>query len=323
MKININSLTAFLFLSLVYLAGCDSLRQEVDPARLTREPEKLVIACFISPQDTILAARVSKSSPVLGVINPGRSDVADAVVTLSDGSRSVTLRFMANQPDQGQGLGMAQGYYRADARQLPILAGKTYTLTVRTPDGKQVDATCVVPGPVALQRVVVDSAVTNDFGRTRKEYFARFFWRDPAGQANFYRVAGANDYLLKVQYRLSPTAPMRDTLFQTTGNLSFTPASTSTDQGNDGQELVSGRGRLAVSYSWTNGQSQPSRPAGQLYAYLLNTDINYYQYHDSVQRQSNTGDNPFAEPVPLITNIRGGLGCFGAYNQTILTVKLK
>lgn len=309
---------ALLYLLLILLlASCNSLRQEVEPKGIVQEPEKLVVACFISPQDTALAARVTRSSPVLGTANPFNSDVTSATVTLSDGSQSVMLRIKT-----GTVYGDLYNAYRADPRELPIVAGKTYTLTVRVPDGREVTATCTVPGPVALNQVTLDSSVTTDFGLSRKEYYARMRWHDPAGQANFYRVAGNNEFTYTYTTRTSPNAPLRDTTMRMWGDWYFNNGSTLTDIGRDGQEIVSGRGRLAISYSWINGKQQGSFPR-QLNAHLLNVEENYYRYHDAVERQNQAGDNPFAEPVLIPSNIQGGLGCFGAYNRSTITVNLK
>ncbi len=303
-------------LSIPLLTGCDSLRQEVEPKGITQEPEKLVVACFISPQDTVLAARVSRSMPVLGTVSSSLPDVPNATVILSDGSRSVTLQRTINQQ-----AGLL--FYRANPAQLPIVAGRTYTLTVRVPDGRQVSASCTVPEPVAVQTMTLDSAVVNQFGQTRKEYYARLRWRDPAGQTNFYRVAGDNEYLLRNRFQTNPNVPARDTTLRMSGGWFFENGSTTTDQGRDGQEMISSRGRLAVAYSWFNGQQENSRPTGRANGYLLNVDENYFRYHDAVERQNRVGDNPFAEPVLIPSNIQGGLGCFGAHNKATISVVLK
>ncbi|MBC7571767.1 MAG: DUF4249 family protein, partial [Spirosoma sp.] len=154
------------------------------------------------------------------------------------------------------------------------------------------------------------------------EYYARLRWLDPAGEVNFYRVAGQNEYTYKTQIRSTPNGPVRDSLIRGQDSWVFNNGSTTTDLGRDGQELISSRGRLAMVYNFRNGE-QPSRPKGKLTAYLLNVDENYYRYHDEVARQSKVRNNPFAEPVLIQTNVRGGLGCFGAYNKSTLVIQLK
>ena len=305
-------IVVYLFFSLI---SCDSLRQEVDPDRLNREAAKLVVTCFLSPQDTVLAAKVARSETVLGestgYFNAG-VNVADATVMLLEGGRSATLRYDAKL-----------GYYRAATSQLPIIAGRTYSIIVQTPAGERAEASCIVPESVTLSDIVLDSAITNDFGLTTKRYYARLRWRDPAEKPNFYQLMGDNEYTLRSRYQPSPNAPVRDTLFRLRGNWSFDNGSTTTDLGRNGQDLVSVRGRLAMTYAWTNGIQEPSRPMGQLNAHLLNVDENYFRYQDAVERQSGASGNPFAEPVPVPSNIQGALGCFGAYNRSTLTMKLK
>ncbi|WP_077923740.1 DUF4249 domain-containing protein [Spirosoma sp. 209] len=306
-------------LSVLLLAGCDSLRQEVEPKGITREGEKLVVTCFISPQDTVLVALVTRSLPVLGTADPilTPTSVRDATVTLSDGSQTITMTSTIGR------LPLIAYDYRADAREMPIIVGKTYTLTVSVPDGRQVTARCTVPGPVPIDQVVLDSSITNEFGLTTKNYHARLRWRDPAGQPNYYRVAGDNEYTYRSQYVPTPGGPVKDTLIKTRSGWTFNNGSTTTDIGRDGQEIVSQRARLAIAYSWINGQQQVSRPTGPINAYLLSVDENYYRYHDSVERQNEVGGNPFAEPVPIQTNVQGGLGCFGAYNQARASVTFR
>ncbi len=305
-----------LFLAGLAFAGCDSLKQEVNPDKLVAEPPKLVVACFISPQDTVLAARVVVSQPVLGIAGSSSAEIPNATVTLSDGKRTIQLMYR-------KGVNGGNGYYRADVRQLLIVAGQTYTLTAKTANDRlAVDASCTVPGPVAPGNVLVDSTITTNFGLTRTEYYARLRWLDPAGEVNFYRVAGQNEYSYKIQVRSTPNGPVRDSLIRAQGSWVFNNGSTTADLGRDGKELISSRGRLAMVYNFRNGE-QLSHPRGKLTAYLLNVDENYYRYHDEVDRQSKVRNNPFAEPVLIQTNIRGGLGCFGAYNKSTLVIDLK
>ena len=46
--------------------------------------------------------------------------------------------------------------------------------------------------------------------------------------------------------------------------------------------------------------------------YLLNCNYDYYSFHRSVDNY--TGDNPFAEPTLIYSNVNEGLGIFAAAN---------
>ncbi|GAB3987584.1 hypothetical protein GCM10028807_08200 [Spirosoma daeguense] len=305
------------------IAGCDSLRQEVEPKGLVQQGEKLVVTSFISPQDTVLTVLLARSSSVLGISHE-YPYVPQATVTLSDGVKIVTLQESTSNSSFGGGPRL---YYRAKASELPIVVGKTYTLKAIAYGVSEVTATCTIPNPVALEQVSIDTALTTEFGDRRKNYFARLRWRDPAGQANFYRIAGNNEYPVRMFVGPAPSTPNttpRDSILYFIGNWSFDNRSLLSDQNRDGQEMVSERVRLAPSsYTLINGVWTATKPAGKLEAYLLNVDENYYRYHDAIERQNQVRDNPFAEPVLIPSNVQGGYGCFGAYNRSTLTMTIK
>ncbi|QJW88022.1 DUF4249 domain-containing protein [Spirosoma taeanense] len=307
-----NCFPVLVLLSLpAWLAGCDSLRQEVDPSRLNREASRLVVTSFLSPQDTVLAVKISRSQPVLGEeasYGTSGNSVPDATVTLSDGTKVVALTYNARQ-----------AYYRADIGQLPIRAGRTYTLLVQTPDGERAESSCTIPGPVALMSIVYDSLTENRFGQQSRRYFARGLWVDPAGQANYYQVTGKYEFLVKGPNLLIP---------RQMGLLSFNDEGNSlkTDQSVDGKEMVSNRAFMRGVYYSNTGQVANSNNQFQITSItmnLLSTDQAYYRYQDAVSRQAEVSGNPFAEPVPVPSNIRGGLGCFAGYNRSTLILQLK
>ena len=304
MKLSKTGAFSFLFLASIYLFGCDSLRQEVDPDRLNREAAKLVVTCFLSPQDTVLAVKVTRSQPVLGE-NTGFSttgiNVPDATVRLSEGERTVMLAYNATL-----------SFYGAGVQQLPVVAGRTYVLTVQTPAGEQAIGSCTIPGLVQPIGIAFDSLTNNQFGRQVKRYFVRARWLDPAGQANYYQTTGAYRFVVR-----DPKALGKEQF----GYLSVDNSNNGllTDRNTDGREMVSERLFMNSVYYGNNSQNEIT----SVLINLLNTDQAYYQYQDAVARQSQVLGNPFAEPVPIPSNIQGALGCFGAYNRSTLMVKLK
>ncbi|RYD86802.1 MAG: DUF4249 family protein, partial [Sphingobacteriales bacterium] len=130
------------------LFSCQNLRQEVQPQQLADQPVKLLVACFISPQDTVLAAKVARSRPILDDETVTNLEITNATVTLQTGSRSIVLTYHSRLR-----------YYRASPGQFPIRAGETYQLWVQTPDGQSVEARTTVPEAVSLQQVRLDSEV--------------------------------------------------------------------------------------------------------------------------------------------------------------------
>lgn len=292
----------------VGLAGCGSLRNEVSPDQLGLASAKLVIHGFLSPQDTTLAIKVSQSRTVTGdSLSSALTDgnITDAVVTLTDGSRSVRLRYKAN----------GATYYSAPATQLPILPGHTYQLTVVTADGQQARSQCTIPAPVRLSAVVIDSLTeTQGRGQVRR-YFARARWQDPAGPGNYYQVAGA----FQVVTGTSATTGKNTVVYN---NLGFDDDNRglSADTDADGGSLVSGRaflGNIPLDGATPKGFRQQYR-GSRLRVELYSVEASYYQYRSAVIRQGRVRNNPFAEPVLIPSNIGGGLGCFAGYNQSAI-----
>ncbi|WP_375445984.1 DUF4249 domain-containing protein [uncultured Fibrella sp.] len=314
---------AFLFpVFLLVIASCGSLRNEVSPSLLSLEGEKLVVNSYISPQDTLLTVKVSRSKPVLGEQTDALPyNVADATVTLTDGNRLVALRYVADKQ-----------WYQAKATLLPIQAGKTYTLTANTPDGKQVTANATVPKAVSVNQGTLDSTIVTTGNRLQKVYSVRFDWQDPANLPNFYEYTAY--YIWGSNYPIngpvtSPSNALRLLTFQRenrTGNLV-------TDDRQDGSLLTSLSaevGLVEVPASNNNAEASLKRltlgnvlPGSRVIMQLLSTDELYFRYKDAIIRQRENRSNPFAEPVLIPSNIQGGLGCFAAYNRSEKTLTIR
>jgi len=282
----------------VLLGAC---RKEVEGFDLPESDAKLVVHCFISPHDEYLTASVTRSAPVLGAGSPADTLVEDATVTLSDGVRSVLLPY-----DKDQNAYVYQ--VRADrGGDLEIKSGTSYRLQVTTPRGETAMATCTVPGELNLPVTVFpDSAWDASF---QKYYYRmRMSWPDPPGQGNFYRIRGELEVVTSLYYDGTPAS------------TSISPADweageTISDEGQDGQQLNSPRG------NWRRFSSETSLRT-TVDAHLLHTDEHYYYYHRSVRRALQSQTNPFAEPVPVYSNVTGGLGAFGAYTRTTTSVRI-
>lgn len=295
----------------LFLFSCENLVKEIDPSFLPQTDSKLVVACFVSPQDTILSAKITETKVLIGTKGDIRDDITNATVSLSDGSKTIQLIYSASL-----------GYYRALPSALPILVGKTYTITVSTPDGRKVNASATVPSSMAIKEVKIDSTKVNDFQRgaaiTNTEYDIKVIWQDKAGESNYYRSISVYDIFYQV--------PDPKNIKNTISNLVSTLVDLRTidDKDADGQLLSLSRG-----FQPTNGganlqgqQANLSQRLDKIKVGLFQTDTHYYNYHTSLRRQREN-NNPFAEPVLLYTNLNGGFGCFGAYNATWQEFKIK
>lgn len=304
-------------LSLLALSACGNLTSEVDPSVLGVGGEKLVVNSYISPQDTLLTVKVSRSKPAVSgstVVQP--FNVNNATVSLSDGSRSIVLQYNNSLE-----------YYATKAALLPVRAGQHYTLTVTTPDGKQVSAQATVPGPVPISAVMLDSTISSTSTKWNKTFRVHFSWEGSLKQTNFYTYGGYFSWGNKVPYRVNGQTQVA---MPGVAELSFLSESTTgnlvSDEHQPGKRLTSQSAEvttLSLDRKETNAAEAIGRlsisknlPGARLTLRLSNTDRFYYTYTSAVQRQRQAGSNPFAEPVPIPTNVQGGLGCFAAYNRT-------
>lgn len=311
----IRLMPAPLLIGSIFLGSCDTLRHEVTPDQLTDESAKLVVTCFLSPQDLVLAAKITRTKTVLGgqAGSSGDNNVTNAVVKLSGGGRSATLQYDAKA-----------GVYRADIRLLPLVAGRTYTLVARTPNGKPLTSTCTIPAPVKLTGTTFDSLTEEQAGRPYRRYFIRARWQDPAGQRNFYQVTGLFRSVVNCPAcEKKPTYQAKEEV----NSLKFDGDAGSLQGDGDapGRVITSEPGFMSGVY--VDEVQQPSfrnqYKTALLILNLLNTDQAYYAYQNGIVRQAQVAGNPFAEPVPLPSNINGGLGCFAGYNRSTVAVKLK
>ncbi|MDZ7934095.1 MAG: DUF4249 domain-containing protein [Emticicia sp.] len=306
-------LCSLLIISQLMLLSCESLIKEIDPSFLPETDSKLVVACFISPQDTVLAAKVTETKLLIGTTGDIRDDVTNATVSLSDGSKSIRLVYSPKL-----------GYYRALPSELPILTGKSYTITVSTPDGRKVNSSTTVPNNIAIKEVKIDSAKVDNFGRNANtkvtEYDVKVIWTDKAGEANYYRALNIYDMILSYPDPRNPNKILNAL------NSTIVDLRTIDDKNTDGQLLSLNRTFIPDNFSTNiNFQGQDTKLSQRLNKIkvgLFQTDVHYYNYHTSLRRQREN-NNPFAEPVLLYTNINGGFGCFGAYNATWQEFKIK
>ncbi len=307
----------FLLIGLtISLFGCGSLVQEVSPDKIPTATAKVVVHSFISPQDTVLAVYVQAPRSVLGTqfVDYGHSSyyersVQNAVVKLSDGTTTVQLSVVG---------GAIPLYYGIDARKPPIVAGRTYTLTVSTPYFPPVTAQCTVPVPVKPTEIRLDSTTQAQFDYTGVTYISRLVWQDPPEKVNYYQVSGHTTETSTYNTQYQPGKPKHDTTTTGFSTLFFNRSTLISDQNQDGSQLISPKGERTLF----------SSPDQQYNAVIVTlglsaVDENYYRYRSAVAQQTSAADNPFAEPVLIPSNIVGGLGCFGALNQASLSLKVK
>lgn len=274
--------TASIFLS------CEKIVDNVD---IPLQQPKIVVTCFISPEDSIIKAFVYLSSPIFTYSNTDNyTPVNNAVVKISDFTNERTLTYG----------GMSEEYYRISTAQFPVLPGNNYRLSVSVPGYDNVEATCKVPlyPNQSLQFLSFDSVQEDEYNW---KYIFKTEFTDFNGMGDYYRVAG----VITSVYDYGSGTP------DTTQNQIYVQFDKEylSDKINDGQKFQN------VFEHWMGYYME--KEYGEKYIsaefFLLSTDENYYQFHKSLSAYS--GDDPFSEPVIVYSNINGGLGAFGAYRQ--------
>ena len=122
---------------------------------------------------------------------------------------------------------------------------------------------------------------------------------DEPGRLNYYRIAALHSFAYTFQ---------ADTI---TDEARITKLYS--DINHDG-ENVTLDGRVGQSYDSTEYYSTEYYDV-----FLYNCSESYYNFHKSLINY--TGDNPFAEPSLIYSNVKGGFGCFGAYTRSMLRYK--
>ncbi|AQG80009.1 DUF4249 domain-containing protein [Spirosoma montaniterrae] len=270
------------------LAGCLKTTDPISPDRLLADREsKPVVVCFISPQDSVLAAKVAMSEPKIIATFESTLLVKNAVVTLSNGPQTIRLDY-----DD------ALGYYRTKpSDQFRVRAGETYRLTVRMGENRQITAQATVPESIPLQRVGIDSLLVDSSANQKTwQYTVRLSWNSPGG-TNYYRGWGrikqtvSTPGVLQAETRISQPDFMVE------------------------REIGSQPGPQTISGSFSVSIPANARIRTELaHIALFTTDENYYRYHATLREQL-TNTNPFlTNATPLFSNIDGGFGVFAAYN---------
>jgi len=268
------------------LAACDSMISDV---AVPESKPKLVINGYISPEKDTLKVIVQLSKP-LYTPNIGYDyeypTVTDAVVTISNGSNNIPLIYNAIEKK-----------YLAITDVFTIEPGLTYYLEARTPRGELATASCTVPmlNQAEIEITKIDSF--NDYGYTEKAVSFRF--KDLVGEGNFYHVQAGMEF--KMGYEGDY---MAEVFFENGENYV-------SDVNKDGEYFLYKTSRMN-----TQDVNQTN-----LFIFFALTDENYFNYHRSATNFQ--GDNPFSEPTPVFTNIKGGLGVFGAYSGQIIPLILK
>jgi hypothetical protein len=273
--------SVLLFLGALFIfTSCEEMMSDVN---IPSSVPKLVITGYLSTSDDTISIIVQKSRPLYVPSTAGGNpypSVTNALVTISDGSNTVTLPYDT-----------FTGNYRIPATVMPVLAGTSYFLSVTTPDGNSATSSCRVPQGTAPEVEITGIDTINQNGGILKKVSFRFI--DLPGSGQFYGISAGSYY----GYENDP-------------NPAFYPIDFE-----HGDLFVSDKNKEGEYFTYRTKEIDEYRTNSNLYISLLITDENYFNFHRSLN--SFQGDNPFAEPTTIFTNIQGGLGVFAGVNGKV------
>jgi Domain of unknown function (DUF4249) len=344
-------------LFIMSLLSCETLIDDLPLSRFPELKSKLVLTSFISPYDTVINVKLSQSIPLFGEYPKPKTEkvvgfngdsitvlnynddyvIPNADVVISDGKKSITIPY--NQLTR---------YYSISADQFKIEAGKTYTLSAKTKD-EFVEATTTVPLEyIQIDNLNIDSTFeksnqweANANGQIQpsekmvKVLNLEFNWKDIPQTKNYYKIEAYIETvieILTVENNKIVTNIYQPKFLTNWGGRDYSPKKRYlTDENLDGKSINSPIGKIYIypfennTGKTINGVFYQSEVIGPkiLTVKLLNANKDFYQNQLSLENVNyNGGGNPFVEPIQVYSNVKNGLGCFGAFNSTFYVKNL-
>jgi len=257
------------------LIGCNS-GVEIESI----DANKLVsVSSFISPKDSIIRAYVFRGGVLGDVLNIEKAIIKNAVVTIFDENlSSKTLVFNSKSNS-----------YIIESKYFKISPSQKYFLKVKTPDGIELNAECQVPDNPDMPAI---KGVKNDNNFI-------FYLATPSKKIAYYSLSFD---LVNVQFTPKLGSTLAPSLNLITDDLLFE---------NQGTENTT---------EWTVYRAFYADKIS-LKTILISLDENAYRFLKTNRIASNWNNNTgnffpnLQEPQPVYSNIKGGVGIFGAYNK--------
>jgi hypothetical protein len=260
-----------ILLPILAMSAC---RKEVN-LKLPEAASKPVVFAYISPDDTIIKVKVTRSMPLFEPFKEENFEPqSNAKVFLSYSGKEVQLAFNS-----------FTGNYEINTEAFAIEYGMTYKLKVTLQNGQTAEGETRVPSKAVKinnahysLRAINTSTILNVF----------VSYNDDPSNANYYSL-----------FVSSIDTTGLDTIYTGIDGREFSPS----------PEVQGGEQKLMLGLY----DSVSVKRAIGFDCYLLNCSKEYYLFYKSVYSYS--GGSPFSEPVPMYSNILNGFGVFAAYTS--------
>jgi hypothetical protein len=300
----IRLLSIMVFALLVAVSCEDFFLSEATSVNIPGGDSRLVVFSYLSPQDTVIRVRVSRSVPYY---NPVKDEPFEGQAIVSLAVKGGEKSFLEYNEDYS--------CFVISPDEFKIEPGNIYQLSVELENGERVTAECYVP---EMEYNKVEAEALYDEADVWGNKYTSVNWKittskNPEGS---YYSTGAyvSSYRSYVYDDLTESSESIQELWLEKGNQYMFDES--------GRTWSFKATHWGIDYSYPPDyydypeELQNSRNIDSIFVYLMQTDENYYLFHRSYENYYYYGDDfPFAESVLIYSNVDGGLGIFAGYNR--------
>lgn len=317
----------------VLLVGLTACQQDLILEVQLPEPEAELVVNSLFHPDSLWAVYVNTDTRLLGTAHPDA--VTGARVEILDGDRVIevlpydrTFSFSGFQIYDGVGDFHEGTVARYRSASLRPEVGRTYGIRVTADGYNAVTGSGSVPAHVPILAGTYRADVATDQIGTLDE--VRITFDDPPGEANFYNLRvhtrgldKATGFVGTLAYGFTVVSDLQDDFFGADpddflgDNDIFEVKEdgvTFSDAFFDGKRkeiVLQVRGGSPCGFS--SSQDQVCQTVVELSAV---TEA-FYRYHRTLQLQNEAAENPFAEPVRILSNMDNEMGVFAGYNTAL------
>jgi hypothetical protein len=286
-KNQLQQLTALLFIGLMLPSCIKEIEYKGD------EGDPLLVLNCITESDSTFTIDMERSVFFLDA-NTGDNALSDCQITLENKTTGAIEVLSAG----------VNGTY-----DFAMIAesGNTYEVRASYPDFTEVSSTMTVPAVIPL--LSVDTVLIPGSINSGNSLESTLTWNDPVG---------TNYYLVYCRW----VGPFNnDPFFLRSNDIAITNVQADID---DGQKYGT---FFALDDATFDGSQKslkmefyrpPSFDIDQFEYYLVSCSEETYRYLISSEKNLNSGNDPFTEPVKVTSNIENGLGIFGALNNSVV-----
>jgi hypothetical protein len=310
----------FLTICTLFLASCNGnffdQTVTIDPPAYEK---KIAAHLFGSNTDEELQIMLSRNFGIFENVKEEEYFIKNAVIELwEEGQKKLALSSgLVGQNDRFTVVHDLNGvsFFQPD---------KNYELRVSHPDYPGISGKQRMPSPVKVDSVNYSTRRSGQFGDITLS--VNVYLKDPAGVKNYYEVLAEVESI-----QLFPVFDNMNNFIRYDTILSYNELY---DIDSDDPNVVETRNRgLAVSDDVFDGNSykfvykgNPSYFNSNNLKYKVRVWVRaitqeYYQFAITSKRSEDSGDNPFAEPVRIFSNMENGIGAFTLCHEQLFEIQ--